>query len=330
MLDDLNYLKNWDTHQYLKSLEENLNNSKGISYPSQFLLRSKISQVIILTDNPLAAMTARLWKVTCSEIPIIISSRNDFNLLIDKQTLLIVILTAKSDLDIEIIHHETKKHSVELVILFEEDKNLVLPSALKKANCLRLEGLLSYHSSFIIFYRALLFVEAAIKNQDFATEFQPTLDRVTRSANNWGPMCPTDDNLAKQLAYEVIGKTPVIYAEPLLFPVALKWKFNINYSTRQLAWAGLWSASNQLETDAWSNQTFDKNYIIFYLYASSGREKKNNFEKTSRRLSGKMPRPWFIEAQGDGRLEEIIWLCLLADFFSLYSSFLNNAKPFKN
>ena len=330
MLDDLNYLKNRDAHQYLKSLEENLNNSRGISYSSQFSLRSKISQVIVLTDNSLVAMTARLWRVTCSEIPIIVSTRNDLNLPIDEQALLVVVLTAKSDLDIKTIHRETKKNSVELVILFEEDKNLVLPSALKKTNCLRLEGLLSHRSSFIIFYRALLFIEAAIKNQDFVTEFQPALDRVMRNTKNWGLMSPTDDNLAKQLAYEVIGKTPVIYVEPLLFPVALKWKLNINYSARQLAWAGSWSVSNQLETDAWSNQIFDKNYIIFYLYTSSGREKKDNFEKTSRGLSGKMPHPWLIEAQGDRRLEEIIWFCLLADFFSLYLSFLNNAKPLKN
>ncbi len=326
MLDDLNYLKNRDSHQHLKALEDSLDVLADVPDNLQFSPQSKISQVIVLTDNPFASAAARLWRASCSDVSIIIPNRRDLNLPINKQTLLIAVLDIKSDSDIESIQLGAEKNSAEVVVLTQEDKTGISPLIRKKVNCLNLKTSFQSQESLLIFYRALLFIEAAIKERDFAGIFQPVLKNLASSIQKWGSTSPTNKNLAKQLAYETIGKTPVIYTQPSLFSAAFKWKFDINRIAQQLAWAGSWSVGNQVEVKAWSNQIFDKNYIIFYLSDCHNGKNKGDFERASRSLSGKMPQPWFIEAQGGDRLEKILWLSLLANFFSLYLAFLNNAK----
>ena len=61
-------------------------------------------------------------------------------------------------------------------------------------------------------------------------------DFLKQKVTAWTATMPTKDNPAKKLAEELAGKSIVIYAGPLLAPVAYKWKINFNENAKNVAW----------------------------------------------------------------------------------------------
>ena len=76
---------------------------------------------------------------------------------------------------------------------------------------------------------------------------------------------------------------------------------------------------------AWCHQVFDKNYLIFYLYPQSPNQ-KDEFQKMSKSLSGKMPVAYFVEGIGSNYLEETLSLVMLSGFIALYVALLNDVR----
>jgi glucose/mannose-6-phosphate isomerase len=144
----------------------------------------------------------------------------------------------------------------------------------------------------------------------------------------WRPDVATKDNSAKQIALDVVGKSPVIYAGPMLFPAAYKWKINCNENAKNLAWCNQLPEFNHNEFLGWSSHPVDKPYAVIDLRSNLENSRvQKRFEVTERLLSGKRPAPIVVQAQGDTILEQLLWTIMLGDFMSIYLSLLNGLNP---
>lgn len=144
----------------------------------------------------------------------------------------------------------------------------------------------------------------------------------------WLPTVPAKDNLAKQLAQEIIGKSPVIYAGPLLYPAAYKWKISFNENAKNIAWCSQYPEFNHNEFLGWTSHPVDKPYTVIDLRSNLEHERiQKRFEVSDRLLSGKRPAAQVIEAEGDDVLEQLLWMVALGDFVSLYTAILNGLNP---
>lgn len=149
-----------------------------------------------------------------------------------------------------------------------------------------------------------------------------------RSISGWTPTVPTEDNLAKQLALEAIGRSLVIYSGPKLFPAAYKWKINFNENAKNIAWCNQYPEFNHNEILGWVSQPTDKPYTVFELRSRLEHERvRQRFEITDRLLSGRRPAPEVVNAEGDSLLEHLLWTIALGDFVSLYLALLNGLDP---
>ena len=326
MLDDLNYLKNRDSRQLLRILQDDIANLAQNSYQLQLTLDDKPQAIVVLVDCPASWIAAQLWQTTFKGIPIMIRTNCESLPDYDQRILVISILSAESKRGLQSALNTVAKSSNTLIVVTDQKEDVLSSSIEKEVHALIRLLSCSQQSKTLAFYQALLTIEQMISGSDFVHSLGSSLKVLNSYTRDWGYSSPTKKNLAKQLAYEAIGKTPLIYTESSLLAAALKWKLSFNQISRQLAWTGSWSAGNEIEFTAWSNQIFDKNYVIFYLTLSSDKHDASSFRKISRLLSGKMPAPWLIEAQGDDQLTEILWLFLLGDFVALYTAFLSNAK----
>ena len=54
---------------------------------------------------------------------------------------------------------------------------------------------------------------------------------------------------------------------------------------------------------------------------------KKRFKVSNRLLSGKMPKPIEIKAEGKSKIEQILWTVQLGDFASIYLAILNQVNP---
>lgn len=145
---------------------------------------------------------------------------------------------------------------------------------------------------------------------------------------SWLPTVPTKDNLAKQIALDVIGKSVVIYAGPKLAPAAYKWKISFNENAKHVAWWNQYSELNHNEFMGWTKQPVDKPYAVVELRSNLEHPQiQKRFEVTARLLSGLRPSPIVVTPKGEGLLEQLVWTIALGDFVSLYTALLNGINP---
>jgi len=159
-------------------------------------------------------------------------------------------------------------------------------------------------------------------------ELEAETDFLQNAVNAWLPTVPTGDNQAKQIAFECIGRSVVIYAGPKLFPVAYKWKISFNENAKQIAWTNQFPEFNHNEFMGWTKQPVDKPYAVIDLRSNLEHERiQKRFEVTERLLSGMRPSPIVVEAQGATILEQMLWTIALGDFVTLYTALLNGVNP---
>ncbi len=145
---------------------------------------------------------------------------------------------------------------------------------------------------------------------------------------NWRPDVPTGSNLAKQIALELMGKSPVVYAGPLLSPAAYKWKISFNENAKNVAWCGQYPEFNHNEFIGWSSHPVQKPYAVVDLRSTFEHSRvQKRFEVSERLLSGKRPAPIVVSAEGTTVLEHLLWCVALGDFVSLYLAILNGLNP---
>lgn len=178
-------------------------------------------------------------------------------------------------------------------------------------------------------FRALAEIFAATPLKDGEV---PLIEAAAKKLENrikpWTATVPTKDNLAKQIALDVIGKSVVVYAGPQLWPAAYKWKISFNENAKHIAWAGQLPEFNHNEILGWTKQPTEKPYAVIDLRSKLEHPRvQKRFEVTERLLSGMRPSPIVVEAEGGDLLEQLLSTIALGDFVSLYTALLNGLNP---
>lgn len=142
------------------------------------------------------------------------------------------------------------------------------------------------------------------------------------------PDSPSGNNMAKQIAYDVVGKTIIMYGGPLTFAAANKWKISFNENAKNLAWVNQYPEFNHNEFIGWSGQPLDKPFAVVEIRSSFEHPRiQKRFAVTERLLSGRRPMPIAVEPQGDTLIKQLVWAITLGDFASIYLAILNNVDP---
>jgi len=154
------------------------------------------------------------------------------------------------------------------------------------------------------------------------------IETVKKAMEDWKADVPTERNRAKQLALELAGTTPVIYAGPKLFPAAYKWKTNFNENSKNVAWCNVLPEFNHNEFMGWTSHPVDKIYSVIELQSSLEHPRvQKRFKVSNKMLSGRWPEPHVIQVEGEDLLSQLVWTIALGDFVSIYLALLNGVNP---
>lgn len=178
-------------------------------------------------------------------------------------------------------------------------------------------------------YRALveLFAQTPLIDEELPI-LEDDANWLKSQVNTWLPIIPATKNSAKQLARELMGKSPVVYAGLKLFPAAYKWKISFNENAKNVAWCNQLPEFNHNEFLGWTSHPVDKPYAVIDLRSNLEHERvRKRFEITDRLLSGKRPAAHVIDVEGDTLLRQLMWATMLGDFVSLYLALLNGLNP---
>jgi len=179
-------------------------------------------------------------------------------------------------------------------------------------------------------YRALveLLIAHGLVDASVLDNVRSVVGHLERAVTGWTSNVPLEQNPAKQLALEVAGKTPIIYAASKMAPAAYKWKISFNENAKNTAWCGTLSEFNHNEFIGWSSHPVQKPFAVIDLVSSFEHPRNiKRFEVTDRLLSGKRPKAYRVEAVGDSVLEQLLYLVLFGDFVTIYTALLNGVDP---
>jgi glucose/mannose-6-phosphate isomerase len=144
----------------------------------------------------------------------------------------------------------------------------------------------------------------------------------------WAATVPTEDNWAKQLAEQAVGKSPVFYGGALTAPVAYKWKISWNENAKNLSFWNEFSEFNHNEFMGWTSHPVEKPFVVFDLVSSFEHPQiLKRFEITDRLLSGLRPKATTINLKGDSLIAQMLWGSIFADYVSIYVAVLNGVDP---
>lgn len=147
-------------------------------------------------------------------------------------------------------------------------------------------------------------------------------------SQNWLPSVPTENNYAKQLALQVIGKTPVFYGGPSTGSLAYKWKISWNESAKNVAFWNEYPEFNHNEFIGWTSHPIEKPFAVVDIISSFDSARiRQRFELSDRLLSGRRPHALTLELKGESLLAQLLWGTILADYSSVYAAVLNNVDP---
>ncbi len=162
---------------------------------------------------------------------------------------------------------------------------------------------------------------------DSLDELRQSSSFLKETCQEFIPTEPKEHNIAKQLAYECIGNSPVVYAG-VLFAAAYKWKISFNENAKNVAWCNAYPEFNHNEFLGWTSHPLEKPYRIFDLISSLDHQQVlKRFAISDKLLSGRRPAAIQVNAQGNTLLEQLLWTIALGDFTSIYTALLNGVNP---
>ena len=173
-----------------------------------------------------------------------------------------------------------------------------------------------------------IFSALGLIGSDKIAELKNTSNFVKQATAGWAPTVARASNQAKQLAYEVIGSSPVIYSGPFLYASAYKWKISFNENAKNVAWCSQYPEFNHNEFLGWTSHPQDKPYKVIDLRSNLDHPQiQKRFQISDRLLSGRRPAAIVVNVEGSTPLEQLLWSVALGDFVSLYTALLNGLNP---
>lgn len=180
------------------------------------------------------------------------------------------------------------------------------------------------------FYKSVVAIlaKAGLVEASLLNELTALSAKLSEAVKAWSADVAEKDNLAKSLAQEMVGKTPIIYAGPLMFPAAKKWKISINENAKNTSWLNVLPEMSHNEFIGWSGLPVEKPFAVLDLVSSFEHERtKKRFVVADKLLSGMRPKAVTVEAKGDSALEQMLYLICLGEHTSIYLAILNGVNP---
>jgi glucose/mannose-6-phosphate isomerase len=328
VLDDLKFIHQKDQQDALGIAEKQWQQLEvNTELPE---LNSSYNNVVFagMGGSALAASIAASWPGV--KVPFEICRTYDIPKYVDKSTLFIA-SSYSGDTEETISAFEQAQKKTNNIVCITRGGKL---AELAKKNNLPVASLPDSGQPRFAVLASLKAVTAVLERAGLAVETDATKKlevakvELEKAIQGWVPTVATKDNPAKKLALELMGKTPVVYAGPLLAPAAYKWKISFNENAKNIAWSGQLPEFNHNEFLGWSSHPVDKPYEIIDLRSNlEHKQVKKRFIITTKLLSGKRPTPHVIEAEGHYLINQLLWTITLGDFVSIYLALLNGLNP---
>ena len=151
-------------------------------------------------------------------------------------------------------------------------------------------------------------------------------DWLAGHMGSWGAAVATGENAAKQIASELVGHAVVVYAGPVLAFAAMKWKIGMNENAKNIAFYNYLPEFNHNEFIGWGHPREHGLKVVELQSGLDNPRVVKRFEVSNRLLSDVFA-PIVVRAEGETKLEQLVWTIALGEFVATYLAILNQVDP---
>lgn len=139
----------------------------------------------------------------------------------------------------------------------------------------------------------------------------------------------SEESLAIKLAAKYYMRIPVIYCSTRLYPIALRWKAQINENSKAFCHTMEFPEMNHNEINGIKNpkNRCENLWVTFLVDADDNPRVKLRFEITKELIESSVQGYSFVESKGDDPLKRIFYLLYLGDYVSYYLAKYYNEDP---
>lgn len=328
MLDDLKYIHDRDAQDALgiagKQWQQ-LNHEFGVSFQP----KQKIQNVILAGMGGSALPGVFLYSWPGLSVPFEIVRNYSLPRYADSRTLVIVSSYSGNTEEILSVLDQAEAINAQIVVIASGGE--LLKRAEERGRPLfKVPGGIQPRMSALYFLAAFiqLLEPLGIVPAGSQKEVQNAAGWLPTQTTDWHPTIPGKNNPAKQIALELMGRTVIMYAGPLMFPVANKWKICMNENAKNLSWVNQYPEFNHNEFIGWTSHPTEKPFAVVEIQSNLEHPRvQKRFEVSQRLLSGKRPHAIAVKPQGQTVIEQLLWGVMLGDFVSIYLALLNGLNP---
>lgn len=143
------------------------------------------------------------------------------------------------------------------------------------------------------------------------------------------PEMESEESLAIKLAAKYYMRIPVIYSSTRLYPVALRWKAQINENSKAFCHTMEFPEMNHNEINGIKNpmNRCENLWITFLVDPDDNPRIKLRFEITKELIESSVQGYSFVEPKGDDPVKRIFYLLYLGDYVSYFLAKYYNEDP---
>jgi glucose/mannose-6-phosphate isomerase len=329
MLDDLKVIHARDSQDALGVARRQPSQYRH-NYNFKWQAPKQINNLVIagMGGSGLAAKFLSTWPGL--NLPIQIVQDYDLPAYVSENTLLITVsYSGNTEETVSALNSALKLEKRPMIIVIDDGGELQKIAEINQLPNLLIPADYQPRMTFGYQLRALAeILEQAGLAKGLITELETASTKLDSALNSFIETKGSSVNVAKQIALEMMGKSVVVYSSVKFFPVAYKWKININENAKNISWANQFSEFNHNEYIGWTSHPVDKPYCVIELRSNLDNPRiTKRFIVTEQLLSGKKPAAEIVDLKGESLLDQIIYGVALGDFVSIYLAILNGIDP---
>ena len=157
----------------------------------------------------------------------------------------------------------------------------------------------------------------------------PAVEAVEQLLERNGRQVDTDANPAKQLAWSLFGRIPVIYGAGIMAPVARRWKTQLNENAK--SWAAFEpmpeANHNAIEGSLNPRELGDAPYVVQLRDPEEPQEITARYRVVEELLGERATNRSEVRAEGPSRLARVLTTVAFGDLASVYLALLYQTDP---
>ena len=160
-------------------------------------------------------------------------------------------------------------------------------------------------------------------------EMEGAAEAADAALASWGPGVPTETNLAKQLAWSLLDRLPVIEASGFLTAVARRWKTQLNENAKTMAaWEELPEANhNTVVGHAQPDPLRDHQLVVFLASVFDHPRNVRRAGLSAALLADARIASQSVMVSGPSRFAQAMSAIVLGDLVSAYLAVLYGVDP---